>query len=102
MLKKSFITKIGVSSILVAFVLFVSSCTSMITEEQLQQLNELRKQERSLTEMIDKKKQQKSRLEQELKSRQVELDDCQKKKEFVQDKLSKWPDIWPDYKPEGK
>jgi septal ring factor EnvC (AmiA/AmiB activator) len=102
MLKKSFITKIGVSSLLVAFVLFVSSCTSKITEEQLQQLNELRKQERSLTEMIDKKKQQKSRLEQELKSRQVELDDCTKKKEFVQDKLSKWPDIWPDYKPEGK
>ncbi len=102
MLKLSFITKIGVGSLLLAFVLFASSCTSMISEEQLQQLKELRKQERSLTEMIDKKKQQKSRLEQELKSRQAELDDCQKKKEFVQDKLSKWPDIWPDYKPESK
>ena len=102
MLKKSFITRIGLSSIIIALALFASSCSNKITEEQLQQLKELRKQERSLTEMIDKKKQQKSRLENELKSRKSELDDCNKKKNFVQDKLSKWPDIWPDYTPESK
>lgn len=102
MSKKSLITKIGAGSILLAFVLFAASCTSMISEEQLQQLKELRTQERSLTEMIEKKKQQKSRLEQELKSRKAELDDCTEKKEFVQDKLSKWPDIWPDYDPNEK
>lgn len=102
MSKKGFITRIGVGSLLLAFVLFAASCTSMISEEQLQQLKELRKQERSLTEMIEKKKDQKSRLERELKSRQAELDNCTEQKEFVQDKLSRWPDIWPDYDPNAK
>lgn len=62
------------------------------------QLRELRKQQSSLTESINKKKDEKSRLERELNARKAELKDCQEKTQFVKDKLAKWPDIWPDWK----
>jgi len=78
--------------------LIFSSCSSKITEEQLMQLRELRKQQSSLTESINKKKDEKSRLERELNARKAELKDCEEKTQFVKDKLAKWPDIWPDWK----
>jgi septal ring factor EnvC (AmiA/AmiB activator) len=78
--------------------LIFSSCSNKITEEQLMQLRELRKQQSSLTESINKKKDEKSRLERELNARKAELKDCQEKTQFVKDKLAKWPDIWPDWK----
>lgn len=99
MSRKNIFKGLGISSIIIAGSLLVSSCTSKITEEQLMQLRELRKQEKNLTEMIQKKKDEKSKIEKELAARKAELDKCKETKAFVQDKLSKWPDIWPDWSP---
>lgn len=81
-----------------AFGLIVSSCSNKITQEQLMQLRELRKQQSSLTEAINKKRDEKARLERELNARKSELKDCEEKTQFVKDKLAKWPDVWPDWK----
>lgn len=90
-----------VFSLLVAFVvtsLVFSSCSNKITQEQLMQLRELRKQQSSLTESINKKKDEKAKLERELNARKAELKDCEERTQFVKDKLAKWPDVWPDWK----
>ncbi|ROL56442.1 hypothetical protein D9V84_08415 [Bacteroidetes/Chlorobi group bacterium Naka2016] len=90
-----------VFSFLFAFVftsLVISSCSSKITQEQLMQLRELRKQQSSLTESINKKKDEKAKLERELNARKAELKDCEERTQFVKDKLAKWPDVWPDWK----
>ena len=101
MSRLSLISKAGMG-VIVASALFLSSCSNKITDEQLAQLKELRKQEKSLTEMIEKKKDQKSKLQKELDARKAELKKCEEEKAFVRDKLAKWPDIWPDYTPEPK
>lgn len=96
---KKFLLKMGVAIPILTLSLFFSSCSNKITEEQLMQLHELRKQERSLNDAISKKKDYKMKLERELNSRRAEFRDCQEKTQFVKDKLAKWPDIWPDWKP---
>lgn len=101
MLKKSLLSGLGFSTIALAAMIFLGSCTSKITEEQLKQLRDLRTQERGLSESIQQKKDEKSRLERELNARKAELKKCSDEKKFVQEKLAKWPDVWPDY-PEGK
>lgn len=97
---KKFLLKMGITVPILILGLVFSSCSNKITEEQLMQLRELRKQERSLNEAINKKKDNKMKLERELNSRRAELRDCQEKTQFVKDKLAKWPDVWPDWKPE--
>jgi septal ring factor EnvC (AmiA/AmiB activator) len=82
----------------IAFGVFFAGCSNKITQEQLMQLRELRKQERSLSELIDKKKADKSKFERELNARKAELKDCEERTQFVKDKLAKWPDVWPDWK----
>jgi chromosome segregation ATPase len=95
---REIVTKFGLTSVLAA-VIFFTSCTPKVTEEQLAQLKELREKERSLTELISKRKQEKSKLEAELRARQNELKKCNDDKDFVKQKLSEWPNCWPDWKP---
>ena len=95
-----FVSSIGVSSIALAIALTFSSCTPKITEEQMLQLKELRNKEATLNESITKKQQEKRKLEQEVNARKAELKKCQDDKAFIMDKLSKWPNCWPDYTPE--
>lgn len=97
---KKFLFKVGITIPVIILGLVFSSCSNKITEEQLMQLRELKKQERSLSESINKKKDNKMKLERELNSRRAELRDCQEKTRFVKEKLAKWPDVWPDWKPE--
>lgn len=96
---KKFVLRMGIAIPSIVLSLLFSSCSNKITEEQLMQLRELRKQERSLNESISKKKDEKGKLERELNARKAELRDCQEKTQFVNDKLAKWPDVWPDWKP---
>ncbi len=93
------LSKISIFAFAVAFGLIFSSCSNKITEEQLLQLRELRKQERSLTEMLSKKRDDKAKLERELNSRKAELKECEDKNNLVKERLAKWPDVWPDWKP---
>lgn len=94
------------SSVLIAFVLFViaglaiSSCSNKITEEQLIQIKELRKSERALDDKIASQKTELSEIEKELAARKAVLDDCNKRQEYVRNKLNSWPNIWPDWSPE--
>lgn len=74
-------------------------CTSMITPEQLSQMRDLRGQERNLTEQIRAKHDEKSKITQELNARMSELKKCTDDKTFIQQKLSQWPNCWPDYTP---
>lgn len=76
--------------------LFLTNCTSMITEEQLAMLQDLRRQEAQLTENIQTAKSDLNRLKSELKSREAELNDCNSRTQFVKDKLSQWPNVWPE------
>ena len=89
----------GLTSIIVASAMYISSCTPMITEEQKLQLKELRNKERSLTESIARKKSEKSKIEAELNSRKSELKKCQDENDFIKQKLAAWPNCWPDWKP---
>lgn len=92
------LTTLGVGTLLVSIVA-MTSCTSMITEEQLAQLQDLRKKERQLNADISTKNSEISKIESELNSRKRELTDCNKDKDFIQQKLSQWPNVWPDYTP---
>ena len=94
------LTFLGVGVAVIILPLFLNSCTPKVTEEQLAKLQELRKQERTLTDELDKKKKEKPGLEAELRSRMSELNDCTSRKDYIKQKLDKWPDVWPDYKPE--
>lgn len=92
---KGLVTAVGMSSVLLLSSLSFTGCNK-VTEEQLAQLQELRKQERSLNQQISDLNAEISKIERELKSRKSELDDCTEKKEFVKQKLSQWPNVWPD------
>ena len=76
---------------------FAAGCTSKITEEQLRQIQDLRAKERQLSSDITKAQGDRSRLDTEVGSRQNEVRKCNEDKAFVQQKLSQWPGVWPDY-----
>jgi len=76
----------------------LASCSSKITDEQLAKLRDLRQKEQTLTQQIRAKKDEQSRLQNEVSARRAELDKCAKDKAFVQSKLAQWPDVWPDWK----
>ena len=99
MLKSRLISGVGIGTVILASTFFLSSCSNKITEEQLARIRELRGQERSLTESIQKKQNEKSSLDRELNARKSEMRDCQKEMDFVKGKLSLWPNVWPDYTP---
>jgi len=72
----------------------------MITPEQLAKLRDLRKEESSLNADIASKKQEKAGLERELSSRKADVKKCTDEKDMIKAKLSQWPNVWPDWKPE--
>lgn len=96
---KSLISTIGMCSALFASSLFMTNCTPMVTEEQLLQLQDLRKKEKTLTGDISAKQVEIQKLEKELNARKAEVDNCNKDREFVKQKLAQWPNVWPDYNP---
>jgi septal ring factor EnvC (AmiA/AmiB activator) len=89
--------RIGAAMLAAAFVL--GSCTSMITEEQLKKLEQLKQKESELNSQIKKRKTEISDLEKDLNEQKAKLQKCQKESEFVNEKLAKWPDCWPDWSP---
>jgi hypothetical protein len=50
-------------------------------------------------ESIQKRQDDKSRIERELNARKNDVTKCQQEVAEVRTRLSSWPDIWPDYKP---
>ena len=88
---------VAVLSLCGAFV-FAASCTPKITQEQLNELKELKRREAMLNDDIRKKESDLSRLRSEIAARKRELDKCNEDKAFVEEKLSKWPNVWPDTK----
>ncbi len=91
---KKFISAIGICSVLVLSSSLLTDCTAKITEEQLMQLQELRKKESQLNQEISTKQSEISRIERELNSKKAELDNCNKDREFVKQKLAQWPNVW--------
>ncbi|MBN8574670.1 MAG: hypothetical protein ACK5C0_14665 [Candidatus Kapaibacterium sp.] len=77
-------------SVLVTFV----GCTPKITEEQLAKLRELRTESARLETEIKKQEADKAKIDRELASRQKDLKDCEDKRNFVNQKLSQWPNVW--------
>jgi len=102
MLKKNKFQVILLSSFLLGSTFFVSSCSNKITEEQLLQLKELRAQERSLSESITKKQNEKSSLQREIDARRAELKNCNSDVKFISDKLKQWPNVRPELPPRSK
>ncbi|NQW28932.1 MAG: hypothetical protein HQ472_00275 [Ignavibacteria bacterium] len=79
-------------------VIVLSSCTCKIKDEQKAMINQLRADEKQLTADIEKAEKDKTRINNELASREGEVRKCTERKNFVQDKLNKFPDMWPDWK----
>lgn len=96
---KEKIIRIGALAIVPVAIITLSSCTSKITEEQMMQLQELRKQERSLQDAISNKKGELNRLKDEINMRKSELRSCEGERDLIKQRLSQWPNIWPDYQP---
>ncbi|MCK5741352.1 MAG: hypothetical protein KAH48_03975 [Chlorobi bacterium] len=97
---RGLVSKIGLTTLAVAATISMNSCTPMITEEQQMKINELKTQERQLTEGLSSKKREISKLNSEVSARNAELKKCKDDTEFVQSKLASWPNSWPDWKPE--
>ena len=93
-------SRYGLPAIAVGTMIFVSSCRPMITPQQLQELTDLRTQEKSLTEQIQNKKGEITKIKGEISSREAELKKCTEESDFVKQKLSSWPNSWPDWQPE--
>lgn len=96
---KSLISTLGICSAICASSFLMTNCTPMVSEEQLLQLQDLRKKEKTLTADISAKQAEIQKLERELNARKAEVDNCNKDREFVKQKLSQWPNVWPDYNP---
>jgi outer membrane murein-binding lipoprotein Lpp len=79
--------------------LLLTSCTCKIKEEQQAMINQLRTSEKQLSADIQKAEGDKTKILAEVTSRQGEVRRCNEKKAFVQDKMARWPDVWPDWNP---
>ncbi|MFH1050051.1 MAG: hypothetical protein V1779_03860 [bacterium] len=86
--------------IAVCTMIIASSCRPMVTPQQLEELKDLRAKEKSLTEQIQTQKDDIGKIKTEIGSRESELKDCTDKSDFVKQKLSQWPNVWPDWPPE--
>lgn len=96
---KSISKAVVVSSLIFGSSLFLTDCTSKITQEQLQELQELKRRESGINDKIADINAELSKLRAELKSINGDLNKCNEDKEFVEDKLKNWPDVWPDWSP---
>jgi outer membrane murein-binding lipoprotein Lpp len=79
--------------------LVLTSCTCHIKEDQQAMINQLRTNEKQLNADIAKAEGDKTRIMKELSAREAEVRTCNERKAFVQDKMNKWPNIWPDWDP---
>ncbi|MBI2793424.1 MAG: hypothetical protein HYX66_02085 [Ignavibacteria bacterium] len=79
--------------------LLLTSCTCKIKEEQQAMINQLRTSDKQLTADIKKAEGDKTKILAEVTSRQGEVRRCTEKKAFVQDKMNRWPNVWPDWNP---
>jgi outer membrane murein-binding lipoprotein Lpp len=80
--------------------LVLSSCTCKVNEEQLAKLADIRKQEKTLNSEISEQQNAKSKVDRELQARTNEANDCNGRRDIVKQRLSSWPNIWPDYTPQ--
>jgi len=94
------ISGLALPTIVIGVALMASSCRPMLTPEQLQELKDLRAKEKSLTEQIQVKKGEIKKIKGEIGARESELKNCTEKSDFVKQKLSQWPNVWPDWQPE--
>jgi peptidoglycan hydrolase CwlO-like protein len=87
---------LAASAVIVAVSL--TSCgASKITDEQKNQLSELRRQQASLGEKIKLKATDIARLESEIAERERAVAKCTEEKLALEQRLAKWPNAWPDY-----
>jgi predicted CopG family antitoxin len=77
----------------------LAGCPCKISDEDYQKLQDLRKEERTLSDQISKLNSEKSGLGKELSARKSEVDKCKEDMDFVKKKLSEWPNVWPDWTP---
>lgn len=79
--------------------LVLTSCTCKIKEEQQAMINQMRTSEKTLQADLKKAESDKAKIASELSARQGEVRRCNEKKAFVEEKLSKFPNIWPGWDP---
>jgi outer membrane murein-binding lipoprotein Lpp len=79
--------------------ILLTSCTCKIKEEQQAMINQLRTAEKTMAEDHKKAESDKNKILAELNSRDAEVRKCNEKKAFVQEKLARYPDMWPDWNP---
>jgi len=91
--------KLALGTLALGGILMSSSCTSMVTEQQLAMLKDLRNQKESLSAEIKRVQDDTRSLQSELSRKKADADECDRKKKFVEDKLRNWPNVWPDYNP---
>ncbi len=75
----------------------ITSCSCKITEEQLEKIADLRRQEKTVSSEITSTQNERAKMNKELQARKAEADDCNQKRNIVRQRLSQWPNIWPDY-----
>jgi septal ring factor EnvC (AmiA/AmiB activator) len=76
----------------------LSSCgAAKITDEQKTQIAELRRQQASLNEKIKLRQSEVARLEREIGDRERAVAKCNEEKTALEERLSKYPNSWPDY-----
>ena len=93
-------SRISMGIIIVCSGLFLTACPCKIKDDQLTKLAELRRQERSLNGEISDLQNTKAKVDRELQTRTSEYNDCNGKRDIVKQRLSVWPNIWPDYTPQ--
>ncbi|MPM79236.1 hypothetical protein SDC9_126269 [bioreactor metagenome] len=91
---------ISLTFVIVAGSIILSSCTCKISEEQLSKIAEMRRQEKTLNSEITTQQSAKAKLDREVQTRTAEANDCNSKRNIIKQRLSAWPNIWPDYTPQ--
>ena len=102
MQKNKFSKKIAFLTALIALGIGFTNCTPMVTPEQLAKLQELRKREVVLNEDISKTNSNIAKVQGELNQRMSEVKKCNDEKDYLNRKLSNWPNIWHDSGAEKK
>ncbi len=97
---KKFRSLISTGVLVVVAGFIFSGCTCKIKDDQLSKLAELRRQEKSLNSEISDLQNAKAKVDRELQTRKSEYNDCNGKRDIVKQRLSVWPNIWPDYTPQ--
>lgn len=95
------IKKIGsfasICAVVVTSIIVFSSCTCKINDEQLAKLAEMRRTEKSISSEIANQQSAKAKVDRELQVRTSEANECNGRRDIVKQRLSAWPNIWPDY-----